>query len=69
VTEDVLNKNLKRLRDQISGPTCEVAWSLSDLLGLELWLRIFFGESGNEEPVFAEGPSETKPQLISGGKR
>ncbi len=69
VTADVLKKNLKGLRDQISGPTCEVAWSLSDLLGLELWLRIFFGESGNGEPVFAEGPSETKPQMISGGKR
>ncbi|MFQ5804455.1 MAG: asparagine synthase (glutamine-hydrolyzing), partial [Candidatus Methylomirabilales bacterium] len=69
VTEDDLNKNLKRLRNRISGPTCDVAWSLSDLLGLELWLRIFFGESGSGEPVFAEGPSETKPQMISGGKR
>ncbi len=68
VTEDVLNKNLKHLGGRIAGPTCEVAWSLSDLLGLELWLRVFFGESGDGGRVSGERRIELKPQMISGGR-
>lgn len=40
-----------RLQDQLKGlrgmmrtsATCEVSWALTDLLGLELWLQVFFG--------------------------
>jgi asparagine synthase (glutamine-hydrolysing) len=69
VTEDVLNKNLKRLGGRIQGPTCEVAWSLSKLTGFELWLRVFFGESDNGKEVVAERGSKPKPQTIKGGRR
>lgn len=43
VNGDVMRKELARLRDRIQGHTCEVAWGLTDLLGLELWLQAFSG--------------------------
>jgi len=69
VTENALKKSLKRLEGRIQGPTCEVAWSLSNLLGLELWLQVFFGESGNGKGVFAERGSEPKPHMNLGGRQ
>lgn len=37
---------LQDYRQQLSNnETSEAAWALSDLLGLELWLRVFFGQS------------------------
>jgi asparagine synthase (glutamine-hydrolysing) len=47
----ILNSELKRLRDRIRGPDCLVSWSLYDLLGLEIWLRVFFGETITEKEV------------------
>lgn len=55
VKGDVLRKELARLKDRIRGPSADLAWSLSDLLGLELWLQTFFGENTNE----AERPLTT----------
>jgi len=69
VTEDVLKKSLNRLEGRVQGPTCEVAWSLSKLTGLELWLRVFFGESDNGKEVVAGRGSKPKPQTIKGGRR
>jgi asparagine synthase (glutamine-hydrolysing) len=61
---DVLNKRLRKLAGQLSGPTCEVAWSLSGLLGLELWLRVFFGESTNGGAVSPGRQSKLEQQVI-----
>ena len=69
VTWDVLKKSFDRLRGQVQGPTCEVAWSLSDLLGLELWLRVFFGKSGDGNEGCTEQSSGLEPEMISGGRR
>jgi asparagine synthase (glutamine-hydrolysing) len=42
VKGEVMREELARLRDRIRGPDCAITWSLSDLLGLELWLQVFF---------------------------
>lgn len=68
VVVDALKRGLKRLGGRIQGPTCEVAWSLSELLGLELWLQVFFGDNGNKKKVSVKPRSETIPEPISGGK-
>ncbi len=52
VKGNVIRSELERLKDRMQGPTCEAAWSFSDLLGLELWLQVFFGENNNSH----EGP-------------
>jgi asparagine synthase (glutamine-hydrolysing) len=44
VKGEVMREELARLRDRIRGPDCGITWSLSDLLGLELWLQVFFGD-------------------------
>ncbi|MBI4382317.1 MAG: hypothetical protein HY574_14160 [candidate division NC10 bacterium] len=44
VKGEVIREELARLKDRIRGPDCSVTWSLSDLLGLELWLQVFFGD-------------------------
>jgi asparagine synthase (glutamine-hydrolysing) len=41
----VLRDELRRMKDRIRGPECEISWGLSDLLGLEIWLQIFLGGS------------------------
>jgi asparagine synthase (glutamine-hydrolysing) len=46
---DVLREELHRLRHQIQGPTCEITWSLAELLGLELWLQVFFSKESNQK--------------------
>jgi hypothetical protein len=47
----ILNSELKRLRDRIRGPDCLVSWSLYDLLGVEIWLQVFLGETIAEKEV------------------
>jgi asparagine synthetase B (glutamine-hydrolysing) len=42
-----LRSELRRLKDRIRGPGCEISWDLSDLLGLETWLQVFFGGTTN----------------------
>jgi asparagine synthase (glutamine-hydrolysing) len=43
VSQTRLRDQLQALQSTIRGAaTCEVAWALSDLLGLELWLQVFF---------------------------
>jgi hypothetical protein len=39
-----LEPEVARLTEGISGPDCVASWSLADLFGLEVWLRVFFGE-------------------------
>jgi asparagine synthase (glutamine-hydrolysing) len=47
--EEVLRDEFVRLKDRVNGKDCTVAWDLSDLLGLEQWLRVFFGEQTNQK--------------------
>ncbi len=68
VSRDVLEESLGHLGGQIQGPTCEVAWSLSDLLGLELWLQVFFGKTSKGEKGCGERSIGLKPEMISGGR-
>lgn len=42
-----LRQGLARMKDRIRGPDCAVSWGLSDFLGLELWLQVFFGKNNN----------------------
>lgn len=44
---DVMRTALAQMKDRLRGSSCDNAWSLSDLLGLELWLRVFFGRHSN----------------------
>lgn len=44
VDEKILSRELTRLSDKIRGPDCLVGWTLCDLLGLEIWLQVFFGK-------------------------
>jgi asparagine synthase (glutamine-hydrolysing) len=48
VDATVLNEELRRLRDRIPGGTNVLSWHLADLVGLELWLRVFFGAQGRD---------------------
>jgi hypothetical protein len=55
----VMSALLPSFQRQLHGRTAEAAWALSDLLGLELWLRVFFERNserygllaGEQEPV------------------
>jgi asparagine synthase (glutamine-hydrolysing) len=38
---------LNRLAPRLEGPECVASWALTDLIGLESWLRVFF-EGGQE---------------------
>jgi asparagine synthase (glutamine-hydrolysing) len=45
VNRDALQNHLSRLQGQIRGAsTAELSWTLTDLLGLELWLQVFFNQ-------------------------
>lgn len=44
VREEMIWEELARLKGRIRGPDCGVTWSLSDLLGIELWFQVFFGD-------------------------
>ncbi|MEE9124534.1 MAG: asparagine synthase-related protein [candidate division NC10 bacterium] len=67
VDRDMLREELDQRREKLRGESCETAWSLSDLLGLELWLQIFFGENHNGHET---SPSrEERPKVrLQGGK-
>ncbi len=47
----VMHNELKRLRNRIRRPDNLVSWCLSDLLGLEIWLQVFFGEEITQKEV------------------
>jgi asparagine synthase (glutamine-hydrolysing) len=50
VEGSVLVAELRRLQASIGGTErCDLAWSLSDVAGLELWLQAFFSECPNTE--------------------
>lgn len=40
----LMRQDLARVKGRIRGPSCEVSWNLSALLGLERWLQVFFDE-------------------------
>jgi asparagine synthase (glutamine-hydrolysing) len=42
VDEKILSSELTHLSDKIRRSDCLVSWALCDLLGLELWLQVFF---------------------------
>lgn len=66
VKGEVIREELRQLEGRVQGPTCETAWSLSDLLGLELWLQVFCRE--HLEPREGQGIREAKSILtVSGG--
>jgi len=68
VNADVLSEELGRSRGGLQGSNCKVAWSLSDLLGLELWLRVFF--EGHEWELGNPGAPEGKADAtVRGGVR
>jgi len=56
-----LQNQLRALRGTIRGAaTGEVAWTLTDLLGLELWLQVFFEQrTTHDEPAVPEHTEET----------
>jgi asparagine synthetase B (glutamine-hydrolysing) len=43
VKDDAGLDGLHDLKGRLAGPDCSAAWSLQDILSLELWLQIFFG--------------------------
>ncbi len=49
VQSDALSKELTRLQGAVFGDDCLLAWSLRDLLGLELWLQVFFNLQPTEK--------------------
>ncbi|PYT92308.1 MAG: hypothetical protein DMG36_15615 [Acidobacteria bacterium] len=51
--EDVTREELVRLKNRIRRPDCTNTWSLADLLGLELWLRVFFGKNDRVKEDFS----------------
>lgn len=44
VKGEVIREELARLKDRIRDPDSEFISSLVGLLGLELWLQVFFGD-------------------------
>jgi asparagine synthase (glutamine-hydrolysing) len=51
VSRVALEKELARAREALRGSSCEASWALRDLLGLELWLRQFFGHQTADRSV------------------
>ena len=50
VKGDVMKDELRRLKDRIGGSHSGASLHLTDLLGLEVWLQVFFGEkTGGKE--------------------
>ncbi len=56
---EVMRKEFARLKDRIRGPGCELAWDLGDLLALELWLQVFFGENNHRGTATKRGHAES----------
>ncbi|MFQ5946350.1 MAG: asparagine synthetase B family protein [Anaerolineae bacterium] len=63
--QNAMRAELDRAKDRLGGSTCDTAWSLSDLLGLELWLQVFFGENHNGQEN-SESP-EGRARVRAGG--
>ena len=55
----VVRAQLGPLLDRLDGPTCDIAWSLSDLVGLETWLRTFFDRTGASPAAMAPARGAT----------
>jgi asparagine synthase (glutamine-hydrolysing) len=55
VDAEVLRAQLARLARRLEGADCEIAWSVSDLVGLETWLRVFFGQTRQAADVPGDG--------------
>jgi asparagine synthase (glutamine-hydrolysing) len=55
--KETMARELPLAVEGIKGPDCEVAWDVSSLLGLELWLEVFFKEGVKSEP----GPVSVRP--------
>ena len=55
----IMQTLLPQFRQQLRSRTAEAAWTLSDLLGLELWLRTFFQTDGRpfREPIHKPHPA------------
>lgn len=46
LVESKMRAVLTQYRGQLNSETCRAAWTLGDMLGLELWLQIFIAKSG-----------------------
>jgi asparagine synthase (glutamine-hydrolysing) len=57
----VMQTLLPKLRQQLHSRTAEAAWTLSDLLGLELWLRTFFPA---DNLALSEPVREPQPAML-----
>jgi asparagine synthase (glutamine-hydrolysing) len=65
VRKDAMRVEFERLKGRIQGPTSEISWSLSDLLGLELWLQLFLGKEDGLEG--SELPEAKGSASVEGG--
>lgn len=63
-----LGEEFDRLRERVRGESCETAWDLSDLYGLELWLQLFFGGRDNGHPGVAGIEAEAKTATVGGSR-
>jgi asparagine synthase (glutamine-hydrolysing) len=70
VKRNALQEHLRRLQGQIrEARTGELTWALTDLLGLELWLQVFFeprgirNESGAEELLPKQSTQEALHEI------
>jgi hypothetical protein len=55
VKENMMREELARLGGRIDEPGSDANTRFADLLGLELWLRVFWGErTGKEGSVICE---------------
>jgi asparagine synthase (glutamine-hydrolysing) len=59
---DALTALLPKFKSQLQSRTAEAAWALSDLLGLELWLRVFFERTGERHRRLAD---EREPAILA----
>ncbi len=69
VNQDLMSAELKHAKDRLGGASADTAWSLSDLVGLEFWLQVFFGENNNGEKKISMSPEEWLRATAQGGTR
>lgn len=58
----VMNSLLPTFRSQLHSRTAEAAWTLSDLLGLELWLQVFFEKN---ERLRSQPDRKLQPAILA----
>ena len=46
--EQAFQRELPGLKKKIGGPTCDVAWSIEEVLGMEIWLKIFIEKQAGQ---------------------